>query len=435
MNELTENIENLSNINNLKEIVELQNLTIKKLKSQIDVYKMQIKEQSDKISSCDHLIIDYNSLINNYSKIEKEISFLKNENNNLKILLNTKNKSITEYESLFLEVKSKFILFDKLNSILQNKIKYLELKLKSSNIINSEIDQKLNEYNLKIKKIKDEYSQNLKNGLNSENGIDDIKLELLKNIKKDTDIDEFIKKNEKLEEEKNYLKEILIQKENDMKKIILNIKNENDIKEKEIKKLLKEKEELFKKINNKEVNNLLIENSFKKKYEELKEIVDNIEKEKNNIQNNKDKNIDNYKNEITRLKNEINKYFINDKENLKKCEEIENKFKKVIEEAKISDERYKKEIRELNNIILELKKEKEINIKKNNELKEKNKNLNETILNIRKNFKNFEKEKINCSCPYDNICTKCGYSCNAEFILCDCCCNCKFKNNFKYLKK
>jgi hypothetical protein len=203
MNELTENIENISNINNLKEIVELQNLTIKKLKSQIDVYKMQIKEQSDKISSCDHLIIDYNSLINNYSKIEKEISFLKNENNNLKILLNTKNKSITEYESLFLEVKSKFILFDKLNLILQNKIKYLELKLKSSNIINSEIDQKLNEYNLKIKKIKDEYSQNLKNGLNSENGIDDIKLELLKNIKKDTDIDEFIKKNEKLEEEKN----------------------------------------------------------------------------------------------------------------------------------------------------------------------------------------------------------------------------------------
>ena len=101
----------------------------------------------------------------------------------------------------------------------------------------------------------------------------------------------------------------------------------------------------------------------------------------------------------------------------------------MIEDSKKSEEIYKKEISELNNNILELKKEKE----KNNELTEKNKNLNMTILNIKKNFENIKTEKrFECPCPYENICAKCGYT-NNELILFDCCCNCKFKNDCKYL--
>lgn len=70
MNKLTEYS---FNINKLKEIINVQNSTIEKQKAQIDAYKIQNKEQSEKISSYDHLIIDYNSLHNNYTKIEYEL--------------------------------------------------------------------------------------------------------------------------------------------------------------------------------------------------------------------------------------------------------------------------------------------------------------------------------------------------------------------------
>ena len=153
MSELIEN-------ENLQDIINIQNSTINKLKSQIDIYKIQVKEQSEKISSCDHLIIDYNSLYNNYINLEKELSILRKENNQLRIVINTKNKTLNEFQYIFLETKSKFILYDKLNESLQNKIKYLESQLKSIhqniniNTDNSQLNDKINEYYLKIKKNK-----------------------------------------------------------------------------------------------------------------------------------------------------------------------------------------------------------------------------------------------------------------------------------------
>lgn len=80
---------------------------------------------------------------------------------------------------------------------------------------------------------------------------------------------------------------------------------------------MKEKDDLLKRINNKEMNNFLSEINYKNKYENLKNIVNKIEKEKEILQNNQDKNNANYKNEIIRLKREINKCFINDKKILK----------------------------------------------------------------------------------------------------------------------
>lgn len=80
---------------------------------------------------------------------------------------------------------------------------------------------------------------------------------------------------------------------------------------------MKEKDDLLKRINNKEMNNFLSEINYKNGCENLKNIVNKIEKEKEILQNNQDKNNANYKNEIIRLKREINKCFINDKKILK----------------------------------------------------------------------------------------------------------------------
>ena len=154
--------ENYFNNNNLKDIIDKQNSTINKLKSQIDIYKKQIKEQNEKISSCYHLIIDYNSLYTNYNKLINEITILKKENIQLKSLINSKNKTINEFKSLFIEAKAKFLLFDKLNESYQNKIKYLELQIqliqKGNNI--NKFDSKINDYNLNIELIKEKYNNN-----------------------------------------------------------------------------------------------------------------------------------------------------------------------------------------------------------------------------------------------------------------------------------
>ena len=204
--------------------------------------------------------------------------------------------------------------------------------------------------------------------------------------------------------------------------------------------MIKEKEELLKKINNKEVNDYLLENNYKQKYEELKIIVDNLEKEKNNIKNKEDITINIYKNEISNLKDEINKCYINDKKNIEKCSTIENRCKNMMENIKIKEDNYKKEIIELKNVIEKLKKEQlesqeneknsEI-IRQNKELIQKNNNLAKVIIDLRNNIKNIEnkKEICCCSCIYDD--KKCNCYNNVEYILYDVCCDCHCINELK----
>ena len=442
MNEIKENS---ININKLIEIISTKNSTIDKLKSQIDIYEMQIKELNEKISSCDHLIIDYNSLHNDYIKMENELLLSVKEINNLKLIINSKNKTIKEYQQLFLDTKSRFILYDNLNELLQKKINYLEGQLKYTNKINiNEVNHKIDEYNLKIQQIKDEFNKNvnkLKNlkNISGCNNIDfNIKEEFLNNEDSHDDniFNKYKLKNNNLVEENNYLKEILIKKEKEAKKIIGEIKKEFNLKENEIKQkdkiikdIIKEKEELLKKINNKEINNFLFENNYKQKYEVLKNLVNDIEKEKKLIQSNEDKNINIYKNEISRLKNEINKCFIDDRKNIEKCEEIKNKYKNLLENIQIKEDKYKQEIFNLNNLIDKLKKDNEnikTNkdvIKQNEELKEKNNNLSGVILGLRNYINNIEKDKNICSSSQNN--NKCSYNCcNDELILYDVCCDC-----------
>ena len=480
MSELIEN-------ENLQDIINIQNSTINKLKSQIDIYKIQVKEQSEKISSCDHLIIDYNSLYNNYINLEKELSILRKENNQLRIVINTKNKTLNEFQYIFLETKSKFILYDKLNESLQNKIKYLESQLKSIhqniniNTDNSQLNDKINEYYLKIKKIKDEYNEkedylkrefdkqidigqkndiifdNKNNEHNDETSDSKIKLNIdkktnenillnnndindINKISEQKEINKYIIMNQKLEEQNKNLKENLNKKEKEIKNIILNMKNENEEKIKEIKhkeniinNISNEKENLLKEINNKDVKQFLLEKSYKKKYETLKEIVDKIEKEKNNNKIKEDNKNNAYKMEISSLKNEIKQYINKNIENTEKCTEIENKYKNRVESIKKKEEKYKKDIGDLNKRINIIKKENDNRnndkqkleiIKRNKELIEKNSELSKTLISLRNHIKNIGKNNQK-DCKNNNIFNY-SYDCAHNNNICNfCCCNCQ----------
>ena len=520
MNEL---IENSVTNKNMQELIKIQNSTINKLKSQIDIYKTQIKELNERISSCDHLIIDYNSLNNNYSKLEKELFCLKKENYQLKSMINSRNKTISEFQFLFGQTKSKFALMDNLNDSLQKKINFLESQIKSAsnniNIdINTDLNDKINDYNLKIKKIKDECNKSEKEFKIQEEpqfqgvgGVSDI-MEQRKNFENDNNINELQKEinelkrelnlvkkinedliknrndfnekqldklndlkfqNQELKKENILLKESLNQKDNEYKKIIFDINTENNIKnninEKDLKEkediiynLLNEKEKLLKIINDKEAENISLENTFKKKYEILKNIVENIENEKENITNEKNNNINIYKKEISKLKKEINNCFGNDRQNIERCIEIESKCKNMMENIKNKEDSYKKEINDLKNEIKRLKLEKENNIKrngpkedlakKNKELMQKNNDLTGMILGMRDNFKKINKKYRNektdvgnenvltytCTCDNTNVCNCCCCSgeCIVYDVCCECICHCNEENRSKsFVKK
>ena len=85
----------------------------------------------------------------NYSELENELSLSKNENIQLKNIINNKNQTINDYQQLFEASKSKFEIFERTNNSLKMKIKELESKLSSlPNIMetNSDLNLKLNEY-------------------------------------------------------------------------------------------------------------------------------------------------------------------------------------------------------------------------------------------------------------------------------------------------
>ena len=147
---------------NLQDIIKTQENIINQLKRTIQVYEKNTQEQNKRISNHDSLLIEYNSLLKNYSDLERELTVTKNENMQLKEIINSKNQSIAEFQSLVQMSKSKFEMFERNNNELKLRIKELEAKL--SNLpglmqSNSDLNLKLGEYENKIKLIKDEFNK------------------------------------------------------------------------------------------------------------------------------------------------------------------------------------------------------------------------------------------------------------------------------------
>ena len=135
-----------------KEIIDIQNSTIKKLNTQLSIYKKQLKEQREELFSCDNLIINFNSLNNTYIKLKKENEILLQK-------LYVKNRIIDEYQTLFLESKSKILLLNQLNEILQEKNNFILDIIPNDFFQNFDINQKLIFFDSKLQKIKEEFSK------------------------------------------------------------------------------------------------------------------------------------------------------------------------------------------------------------------------------------------------------------------------------------
>ena len=133
---------------NLRDIIKNQENIINQLKRTIQVYEKNTEDQNQKLANHDSMVIDFNSLMKNYSELENELSLSKNENMQIKNIINKKNQTISEYQRLFEDSKAKFEMFEQINNSLKLKIKELESKLSSMpNIVqnNSDLNLKLNE--------------------------------------------------------------------------------------------------------------------------------------------------------------------------------------------------------------------------------------------------------------------------------------------------
>ena len=135
--------------------------TIKQLKRKIQAYEKNTQAQNQKLSDYDHLLVEYNSIKKNYTQLENDLEMIRNENIQLKDIINTKNQTIIDFQGLFEASKSKFDLFNQTNTSLKNRIIELETKLKNyPNILKNkdDLDQKMNDYESKLDQMREEYN-------------------------------------------------------------------------------------------------------------------------------------------------------------------------------------------------------------------------------------------------------------------------------------
>ena len=130
-------------------------------KRKIQAYEKNTEVQNQKLSDYDHLLVEYNSLNKNFSQIQSDLEIIRNENMQLKDIINTKNQTIIDFQGLFEASKSKFDLFSQTNQALKDRIEELESKLKNYPDIlknKEDLNQKMNDYESKIEQMREEYN-------------------------------------------------------------------------------------------------------------------------------------------------------------------------------------------------------------------------------------------------------------------------------------
>lgn len=142
-------------------LLKSKNNIIKQLKRKIEAYEKNAQAQNQKLSDYDHLFVEYNSLSKNFSQMQSDLDMIRNENMQLKDIINTKNQTIIDFQGLFEASKSKFDLFNQTNTALKARIEELEAKLKTYPDImknKEDLNQKMNDYETKIEQMKEEYN-------------------------------------------------------------------------------------------------------------------------------------------------------------------------------------------------------------------------------------------------------------------------------------
>ena len=311
----------MSNLN--QNLLKTKDNTIKQLKRKIQAYEKNTEVQNQKLSDYDHLLVDYNSLNKNYTQLENDLEIIRNENIQLKDIINTKNQTIIDFQGLFEASKSKFDLFNQTNSALKARIEELESKLRMyPNILKNkeDLNQKMNDYESKIEQMREEY--------NTKEELYKVKLNNQEKISK-SNLHSY-------EEEINDLKNEI----NRLKNNLDNMKKKND------------ELTLNKKTSEDNLNNKIIR--YEKENEKLSKMITNL---KNNINDNellvKTEN-NNQKNIIDKLKEELK----NLSKELEEKNEESNSLTNALNEANIAINQSEAEIQTRNNTINELMEEK-----------------------------------------------------------------------------
>ena len=324
---------------NYNAIIKNQENIINQLKRTIQVYENNFREQNRKISNHDSLIIEHNSFLKNYTELEKELNLAKNENMQLKNMINSKNQTISDYQRLVQESKSKFELFEKNNNSLKLKIE--ELKQKLSNIPmleqnNNELNLKLNEYENKIRLIKDEFN----------------KKEELFNIK--------------LSNQEKIAKSNLRAFEDDIAELNSEIKNLRN----QVQFLKRKNDEIISTKKSAENEYIIKLKSREKEIEKLSNIITDLKSNMNNSMINNQSQMMNNKNFIEKLKFENSDLVKKLEENEAEIAELNSALEQADEYIRQSDE----EINMRENTIKSLIEEKEMIL---NQLNEKQRDFNE----------------------------------------------------------
>ena len=335
--ELTNNLENIknnklseeNNLSKLNKTLEEKDSLIKEIETNYSNTKEELENLNEKLNSTEQELKDTNE---NYMTIQKEkdvlININKEKDNKLK-KLNDKNLSIKN------ELKT---LKEQLNYSIIKDNKNTELQIK-----NKELEEKIDELTNDIAELKN-INSNIKNSLIKEKEENNIMKEKFKNIEKENK--ELKRKNENLNQK------------------LLDI--EQEIKDKD--KLLKEK--------NDEYNNLL--NSKNKELTKSKEINDQKIKEFDELKQEKsrlDFFVKEKVNEINELKKQINNYEENIGSLNQEKKVIENKKKDIEKRERDLDEKYNSLIRDKNEIENK-RKEFQNEILRNNKIKQENYTLN-----------------------------------------------------------
>ena len=311
----------MSNLN--QNLLKSKDNTIKQLKRKIQAYEKNTEVQNQKLSDYDHLLVNYNSLNKNYTQLENDLEIIRNENIQLKDIINTKNQTIIDFQGLFEASKSKFDLFNQTNSALKARIEELESKLRMyPNILKNkeDLNQKMNDYESKIEQMREEY--------NTKEELYKVKLNNQEKISK-SNLHSY-------EEEINDLKNEI----NRLKNNLDNMKKKND------------ELTLNKKTSEDNLNNKIIK--YEKENEKLSKMITNL---KNNINDNEllvKKENNNQKNIIDKLKEELK----NLSKELEEKNEESNSLTNALNEANIAINQSEAEIQTRNNTINELMEEK-----------------------------------------------------------------------------
>ena len=338
-----------SNAMNQNLLLQSKDDIIKQLKRKIEAYEKNAEEQNQKLSDYDHLLVEFNSINQNYSQMQQDLEIFKSENAQLKEIINTKNQTIADFQNLFQASKSKFELFNQTNASLKARISELESQLKinsNNNKSNMDIKDQISQYESKIEQLVQEFAnkedlykvklanmeKTIKINLNT---ADEEKNELQNEIKKiKLEFDSYKKRNEdmlnknKLTEEKNNNTILKYQKEVEkLNKTVLTLKNNLNDKDLLTKTETNNQKNIIDKL--KEDIKRLSKN-LSQKEEEYNNLLDSLNKVNNTI-NQSENEIEKRNNTIDKLIEEKNQLVKQLNENQEDFDEYRNSSQQEIE--------------------------------------------------------------------------------------------------------